>query len=227
MRLRLLAMAIMGLGLALCASAPAKATLLTCTTTYESANGTTTFPGTSLGTIGTGCLQVGGNGTGAGAINDGPPDVNTTISTSIYEFYFTGGTMTVDEAVGNNGIGYNIDVELDSLSGSGSTSPSSTLASIQIPYSSGPTYDESTVYSGTLAAGWYAVDTYLGTCGNASECQANNSGVTDPDYQLNFVDQDAPAAPEPSSIAMLGTGLLALFGLAGFVRRRADGVQVG
>jgi hypothetical protein len=222
MRLRLFGMAIIALGFALCASAPAKATLLSCATTYDTSNGTTTFPGTSLGTIGTGCLQVGGDG----GINGGPSDVSDSANPSIYEFYFSGGTMTIDEALGNNGIGNNIDVELDSLASSTSTSPSSTLASIQIPFASGPSFDESTVFSGTLAAGWYAVDTYLGTCAAEQTCSLAGSS-TDPDYQLNFVALDATSAPEPSSIALLGIGLLALFGLAGLARRRADGVQVG
>jgi len=193
--------ALLWVGLILGASGQAQADT-TCTT-FNSANGTKGFPGTYVGTVGSAGCQIGilfPNQNSDAAV------VNTTSNPSIYEFYFGGGEITIQEELGNNGIGYAVDAELDSLASQTSTSSSGLLASIQIPFSSGPTYVESTVFSGTLAAGYYAIDTYLAT-GN----------VTDPDYQVNITDGGPSPVPEPSSILLLG---FSLAGLAPFVRRR-------
>ncbi|WP_428492823.1 PEP-CTERM sorting domain-containing protein [Rhodopila sp.] len=173
---------------------------------YTAANGATSFPGQSVGTVGFGesnTDQIGNlslyNGGSGGAF------VNTANNPSIYSFYYAGGNLLIQEEIGNNGIGDAIDVELDKLGSSTSTSPSATLASIAIPFSSGPssTY---TVYDGYLAAGSYAIDSYL-ALGNA----------TDPNYQINF------AVPEPSGMAVLSVGLIGL----GYVsQRRRSGAPV-
>lgn len=207
MRKAMVTAAIVLCGMLFGMSEHAKAALDTCQNVYTAANGTTTFPGTNVGTIGAGCLQIGGNG----GINGGPSLVNTTDNPSNYEFYFAGGQMTIEEAVGNNGIGYNIDVELDSLATQTSTSPLAVLNSIEIPYSSGPSFTESPLWNGLLGPGWYTVSTYLGPCGNPSACDNANPGVTDPDYQLNFI-ASPNTVPEPTALVLLGSAL-AGFGL--------------
>jgi hypothetical protein len=166
-------------------------------TTYASANsnGSQSFPGTYVGTAGTGSgqvCQIGNlslyNGGSGGAF------VNTNNNPSIYEFSWGGGALTLTEQIGNNGIGDAIDAELDSLTSLNSTSPSGVLASITIPFSSGPS-SAYTLYSGNLAAGYYAVDTYL-AIGN----------VADPNYQINV----QTAVPEPSAMLPLLAAFLAV-----------------
>ncbi len=168
--------------------------------TYTCLNGTTTFPGTYVGTVGLGA----GNITQIGSLalnNTGTSSavVNNTSNPSIYSFNWGGGTLLIQEELGNNGIGDAVDAELDTLASSTSTAPSAVLASINIPFTAGPS-SEYTVYRGYLAAGFYAVDTYLAI---------NN--VTDPAYQINFT------VPEPSSIALIVTGFA---GMA-WIRRRS------
>ena len=188
----------------------------------SSSNGTTTFPGTNVGPLGgpgsgdvcqIGNLSLFNSGSG-GAF------VNTSANPSNYEFYWGGGSETIQEEVGNNGIGYNIDVELDSLASETSTSPSAILASIQIPYSSGPSAEFDVINNYSLPAGWYTLSTYLGPCGNSSLCDNNNSGVTDPNYQANSL---STSIPEPASLAVFSMGLLGL-GLLGLLRCRSGGV---
>ncbi|MGA8368411.1 MAG: PEP-CTERM sorting domain-containing protein [Candidatus Acidiferrales bacterium] len=55
-----------------------------------------------------------------------------------------------------------------------------------------------------------------------------NNWPTDPDSTFTFT-MSTPAsetAPEPSSSSLLGIGLLALFGLAGFAKRRKAGIAI-
>lgn len=179
-------------------------------TTFASANsnGSQTFPGTYVGSVGTGSSQVCQIGD-LSLYNSGSGGayVNTNNNPSIYEFNWGGGALTITEKIGNNGIGDAIDVELYTLPSLNSTSPGSLLASISIPFSSGPssTY---TLYSGDLAAGYYAVDTYL-AIGNA----------IDPNYQINL----ASPVPEPSTLFPLLAAFLAVLVWARQSKLRAVG----
>ena len=160
---------------------------------YTGENGATSFPGQFVGTVGFDVGDIeqigslsGFNGGSGGAF------VNTSSNPSIYSFNYGGGYLLIQEQIGNNGIGDAIDVELDALGSPTSTSPSATLASIAIPFSSGPSAGY-TVYYGDLAAGSYAIASYLAV-GN----------VTDPNYQVNFT------VPEPTAMAVLSVGLIGL-----------------
>ncbi|MGC2199820.1 MAG: PEP-CTERM sorting domain-containing protein [Stellaceae bacterium] len=165
---------------------------------YTCLNGTKTLPGTNVGTVGTAAGdvdQIGSlanyNGGSGGAF------VNPTNNPSIYEFSWGGGALDIEEEIGNNGTETNgLDVEL-ALEGNGLAvesdgSLSSNIASIHIPYSSGPS-GFYTVFNDNLAAGNYALDTYGGTIS------------VDPNYQVNF---SASSVPEPTSLAIFGTALL-------------------
>lgn len=169
----------------------------TCTT-YDSTNGTETYPGTYVGIV-SGTCQIGN-------LNDsgqGNALVNSTSSPSIYEFQLTSsGSVTITDQLGNNGIDAVVDVELYALAGASSTSPSgAALASITIPVASGGT-GVITLYTGDLSAGYYAIDTYL-------------ASGSDPRYQ-EIITEDAPSAPEidpansTTAIALFG-GLVLVF----------------
>lgn len=168
-------------------------------TTYASvkSNGSESFPGTYVGTMGSEVGQV--CQIGDLALYDGGSggaNVNVSRNPSIYEVYWGGGELTITEQIGNNGIGDAIGVDLDSLASQDSTSPASVLATITIPFTSGPssTY---TLFNGDLDTGYYAIDTYL-AAGN----------VIDPNYQINIA---STSAPEPSAMFPLLAVCLAAF----------------
>jgi hypothetical protein len=178
-------------------------TVAPCSTYATSnSNGSTSFPGTNVGTLGTGSgqvCQIGNlsayNGGSGGAF------VNNANNPSIYEFYWAGGALTLTEQIGNNGIGDAIDAALDSLAAQNSTSSTSVVNTITIPYSSGPS-SAYTLYSGSLTAGYYAIDTYLAT-GNTQ----------DPNYQINLTSagsSSASSVPEPSALFPLFAAFLAV-----------------
>ncbi|HXC28285.1 MAG TPA: PEP-CTERM sorting domain-containing protein [Stellaceae bacterium] len=181
----------------------AQASAAPCTNVYDTLNGTTTLPGTFVGTVGGAgeVCQIGD----LTAPSQGNALVNSTANPSNYEFYFGGGSLTILDELGNNGIGNNVDVELDSWNGSAATLVPG--ASIQIPYSSGPSAEYTLVNNQSLAAGDYVLSTYLAT-----------DGGVDPRYQANFT--ASAAVPEPRSLAVL---LVSLIGLAMIVRRRPGG----
>ena len=181
---------------------------------YTAHNGTASFPGQFVGTVGFGASDVDQIGNLA-AFNGGSGGafVNTANNPSIYSFNYDGGYLLIQEQIGNNGIGNAINVELDQLGSTTNTSPSATLASIVIPFSSGPsaTYN---VYDGYLAAGSYAIDSFLAL---------NN--VIDPNYQINFAVSQPAAVPEPAAVAVLSVGLIGLALVAQRRRSNAPGAS--
>jgi hypothetical protein len=201
--------ALVGLGLSVLVVNHASATVCqtetppgTVAPVYTCQNGTTSFPGTFVGTVGTATgdvIQIGSlalyNGGSGGAF------VNANHNPSIYSFDWSGGQISITEQIGNNGTGDPIQVQLFSLPSMSSSSPTlPALASITIPFSSGPSATF-TLDSVVLGAGYYAIETSLSTV-----------SVEDPNYQINF----AVPTPEPSTLAILGTAL----GVAGLVGRR-------
>ncbi len=159
----------------------------------------TSFPGTFVGTVGAdsgqvcqiGNLALYNNGSGGTLVNGANNPSN-------YEFYWGGGALTVTEAIGNNGLGHNIDVALDHWMNGTMTQ----LASIAVAASSPPEAINTLISGVLLNAGDYIVSTSLGP---------RETG--DPAYQVNF------AVPEPGSFALLGIGVLGLAATIG--RRRA------
>jgi hypothetical protein len=174
--------------------APASATL-----TYTTANGTKTFPGTFVGTVGNGATNIGQIGNDAGL--NGSAVINPSNNPSIYEFYWTGGILEIQEELANNGTEPNgIDAALFSRSSQTDNSTpllSSAISQISFPYTpGGPPDPFETVYDGFLAAGYYSLDTYAPII------------TVDPDYEVTFT--VVSAVPEPMSVALFGAGLIGL-----------------
>jgi hypothetical protein len=187
----------------------------TCNSAFTAANGTTTLPGTDIGTVAAGC-EIGQFDTHQGQ-NSGPGVVNTSgANPSIYKFEWGGGNLTIEEELGNNGSGHLIDVELAAsgvtLNSDGSLS--SNLASVTLP-SGGPTAPTDVIVSMNLAAGTYVLDTYLGTCAPGNTCTGGSA--SDPQYQVLFT--PVSATPIPAALPLFATGLGAL-GLVGWRRKR-------
>ena len=191
------------LALGLIVGGAEQASSATCTNIYDTLNGTTTLPGTFVGTVGGvgGVCQIGD----LTATNQGNALVNSTANPSNYEFHFGGGLLTIQDKLGNNGIGNAVDVELESWNGT--TAALIPGASIQIPYTSGPSSVYTLINNELLAAGNYVLHTYLAT-----------DGGVDPRYQANFTAD--PSVPEPASLSVLAVSLIA-FGA--FVRCRPAG----
>ncbi len=170
--------------------------------TYTAANGTETFPGTFVGTVGDGATdinQIGNDQASGNAV------VSSSHNPSIYEFYFAGGELNIQEELGNNGTepnGVNAALFSRSAQADGSTpSLSSAISQVSFPYTvGGPPDPFETVYNGSLTAGYYSLDTYAPTF------------VADPDYQVDF----SSNVPEPTAVALLGVGLLGV----GMIRQR-------
>jgi hypothetical protein len=168
------------------------------TVTYTTANGTETFPGTFVGTVGKGPTNIGQIGNDEAS---GNAVINPQNSPSIYEFYWTGGIVDIQEELGNNGTEpQGVDAALFSrTSKSDNSTPalSTAISSAFFPAAGQPAVFQ-TVYDGSLAAGYYSLDTYAPVV------------TEDPDYEITF------NVPEPMSAVLLGAGL---FGL-GIVKRR-------
>jgi MYXO-CTERM domain-containing protein len=203
-----MAAGLIGAGLLLGASGQASADSAC---TVFNAAGSTTFAGAStgayIGTVDGSTCQI-----GAAPNTQGITD-NAVLSSStnpqIYEFYFGGGSLTVEEVLGNQGTGTPVDVELDYLGTSQSVSaPSSVLDSVQVPYQSAA--GATTSFSvDNLGAGYYAVNSYFGS-----------AGTQDPQYEVFVTDAPATNTPEAGSGLLLGLGLMGI-AAATFMRRRA------
>ena len=207
-----------GVGLVFATIGSAAATVVTCqqetppgtlSPDYTCLNGATSLPGTNVGTVGfsTGQVDEIGNITLYNS-GSGGAFVNSSNNPSIYEFTWGGGALDITEEIGNNGTALNgINVELGlaaSNSLNSDESLSSEIASIHIPFSSGPS-GFYTVYDDSLAAGTYVLDTFLA-----------GSNVGDPNYQTDFA-PGTTSVPEPASLAVLGASLV---GFSAMRRRR-------
>jgi len=204
MNTRILGLAVIAMVALLAGGGRALAVTSTCSGDYNTSNGSDTLPGTNIGTVASGC-EI-GPFSASGGSNGNVASVNDSDNPSIYEFTWNDGKLTIEEELGNNGIGNNIDVELGlesavTLNSNGSLSGTG-VVSTYIPYQSGPGAPIFVLDNISLAAGTYALDTYLGTCGSGS-CSDSGSS-TDPQYQVLF----APiATPLPAALPMLASGL--------------------
>jgi len=226
MNTRIFGMAVIA-SVALLACSVGQASATTCSGEYNTSNGGTTLAtATNIGTLAAGC-EIGPFSATLGA-NGNAATVNSSgANPSIYEFTWGGGNLTIEEMLGNNGIGYNIDVELGLLSAVtvNTTGPSvgslsgTGVVSTSIAYQSGPTTSPTYVINDVnLAAGTYVLDTFLGTCGQGQSCSGSGSS-TDPQYQVLF--SDPPSTPLPAAMPLFASGLGAM-GLFGWRRKRKN-----
>lgn len=183
---------------------------------YCAAEGTTSAPGTFVGTIGTaagdfnqiGDLSLNNSGSSAYAF------VNSSNNPDYYEFYWGGGILDIVGEVGNNGaVPDGIDMELDSYGPNQTGGTEALVSGASIWFPASPDFTPQTLYDAYLGVGYYSIDT--------SDAVTDSSNG-DPNYQITFTDP-APT-PEPSSLGMLGIGLLALFGLVAVSKRRMAGI---
>jgi len=198
---------LLGLGFGLLAASQAFAAPAACDNIYATANGTASYPGTYVGT-------VGNNGSGSvcqigkGYANQDPTKIGGSAgNTIIYSFKFDGGGIRIEQWVGNNGIfneGTNWNAFLVSLDDQFDTTANDLLGSLDVPFSSGPSF-AGVIFEGYLEAGYYAIKNIVG------------SDFEDPQFQMNF---STYAVPEPMTIGLLGAGLL---GLGYTARRRRRG----
>jgi len=211
--------ALVGLAFTLAFAGRASATSATCPADeYCSAQGSTSAPGTLIGTVGTDpgdFIQIGDLSIYNVSSTSPCCDVGgTTYPASYYEFYWGGGGLEIVGEMGNNGTVPNgIDMELDSYNGTTDTLvPGASIYFPQTPAPGTPNFNPQVLYNDNLAAGYYSIYTYPA---------ASDSPTGDPVYQVAFTPNSVVNTPEPSSAALLGVGLLAMFGLIGFAKRRS------
>jgi len=198
--------ALLGAALSMIALGSASAAPCSGANIYNNLNGTTTFPGTNVGTVGNGPTEICQIGD-LSAPSQGNAVVSPDHTPSIYEFYFAGGNLRIDEQLGNNGTltPPNFDgvyIKLFSLDSIGDTTPTQFGSETHIPFTSGPSYVYN-LYNGFLASGYYAI---------------SNSATEDPRFEIIFTSTPGTPAPEPATLALVG-GALAGFG--SLRRRRA------
>lgn len=167
--------------------------------TYTTSNGTTDLPGTYVGTVGPAAdeyCQIGNtslNGQGGNARISGSQ------KTSVFEFWFGGGALTVTEYIANNGtLPVTIYAKLFSLDAVDATTGTLIGTPLAFPYTSGgPPVGPDTLFDGHLAAGYYSIL----TTADVNE---------DPGFQINFAFTSTKPAPEPATLTLLGAGLAGL-----------------
>jgi hypothetical protein len=221
MDMRILGLAVIASVALLMASGRQAAASTTCSGEYSAANGGQTLAtATNIGMVAAGCEIgpfVGNAGTGNLSTTT---FVNDSTTRSIYEFTWNGGALTIEEALGNNGIGNNVNVELGLLSAvtlnsNGSLSGTG-VVSTSLPYASGPSGPYDIIDAVNLTAGTYVLDTYLGSC--ALESCSNSGTSTDPNYAVLF---SPVATPLPAAFPLFATGFGAL-GLLEWRRKRKN-----
>ena len=204
---------------ALLAGGVGQASAVTCAGSYTASAGGTTLAGaTDIGTVAAGC-QIGPFSNLHGS-NNGPGVVNDTVKLSIYQFEWGGGALSIKEELGNNGIGYNINMEIG-LKSAVTLNANNTLAgnigSNTIPFQSGPGAPVTVFTFANLAAGTYVLDTYLGSC--ATSCSSAGTS-DDPQYQVAFdvagAGTQSSTTPLPGALPLFASGLGAL----GLIARR-------
>jgi hypothetical protein len=219
MKLRILGLAVLA-SAALLAGGIGQASAVT-TCNGVTANGSTTLGAATDAGLITSVCQIGPfTASGGTNLSGTPAVVNNSDNPSIYKFSWGGGNLTIQEELGNNGLGYNIFIELGlggvaTLNADGSLTPA--LKSTMIAYQSGPGAPVYLLNNEYLAAGTYYVDTYLGTCAH-SPCSTDKS-IVDPNYALLFT-PNATATPLPGSLVLFGPALGGLGGLLAFRRRQ-------